>query len=132
MYQNRSTPTFCHGLSGISWDMRVSLVCELSYSWHVSHVLIHSLISLVIPGQYTYYLALLIHPSIPVCPMCMSFLISGLIVPGITSLSPRKGGSKSRGQQEMEHWPCHVASLVVSPSSEFGVIRLVQFHREFW
>ena len=32
----------------------------------------------------------------------------------------------------MEHWPCRVAGLVVSPSSGFGVIRLVQFHREYF
>ena len=40
--------------------------------------------------------------------------------------------SDSRRQQDMEHWPCRVAGLVVSPSSGFGVICLVQVHREYF
>ena len=103
----------------------------------------HRLISLVIPGQYTYSMALLIHPSIPVCHRSVFFFISDLMVPRITikflsaedetiiMLQKVHLRSDSRRQQEMEHWPCRVAGLVVSPSSGFGVIRLVQFHREY-
>ena len=141
MYENRSTPTFCHVLSGISWDMMVSLVLRViiflecftgfdplfDLTGHPRPM--HRLSG---PSKASFDPCVLqVHVLLDLWPhcardhksitaedetICYSKFISEVVVG-----AARYGTfALSCGQ------PCCITS------SQFGVIRLVQFHREYW
>jgi len=66
----KSVPSFSQGAVGRSWTIIGSLVCLLWYLLHVSHFPITISMSLLILGQYTPFLALLLHFFMPRCPSC--------------------------------------------------------------
>ena len=66
----------------------------------------YQVVSSHVRGQYTYSLALPRRPLIPVCPRCMFFFISDLMVPRIMSLCPH-GATDNKSLTAVDDTICY-------------------------
>ena len=85
-----SVPTFSQGLFVNSWLIRGSRCWRISCCRQIAHSAIYSFNSEFIPGQNMLSVALLRHPSLPMCELCISFFIVDRKDFGTTMRSPLK------------------------------------------
>ena len=84
--QNRSVPNVCHGNGRTSLTVGGSFLWEVSVFWHIAHLSTSCLMSLEMPIQHTWFLALLIHFYMPKCPLWISSNILQCMLEGISIL----------------------------------------------